>query len=109
MSSRFHLLSALVPTLVVSAAIAWGFVQIGAPGSHTGSVDERRLDDLQTIAREIQYLAAEPTASTGSENSAKQKHPLRRPWKNWLAPTRNEQDQFARRRDKQAIYLRHEK
>ena len=60
MKSRFHAVSAVVATLVVGAAVAWGFVLVGSPATRRlERFDEQRLQDLQTIAREIQRLCVD--------------------------------------------------
>ncbi len=68
MNSRFHALSAIVATIAVAVAIAWGFVLVGSPGGRRlERVDEQRLSDLQTIVREIHSLMIDPMATTEKE------------------------------------------
>lgn len=61
MSWRFHTLFASAATLVVVATIAWGFFLVGSPSTRRlERLDEQRLDDLRTIAREIQTMVEDP-------------------------------------------------
>lgn len=61
MSWRFHTLFASAATLVVAATIAWGFFLVGSPATRRlERLDEQRLEDLRTIAREIQNMVADP-------------------------------------------------
>jgi hypothetical protein len=70
MNSRFHTLSAIIATVAVAAAIAWGFVLVGSPGGRRlERVDEERLSDLQTIVREIHSLVIDPMATTEKEKT----------------------------------------
>jgi hypothetical protein len=55
MSSRFHAAFALAASVVVVAAVAWGFILAGSPaGRRLERFDDQRLLDLKTIVREIQ-------------------------------------------------------
>src|SRR5260221_14736577 len=57
MTLRIHVVFAVVASLVVAFAVAWGFVLVGSPATRRlERFDERRLQDLQTIAREIQSM-----------------------------------------------------
>jgi hypothetical protein len=57
MTPRIHVAFAIVASAVVALAVAWGFVLVGSPaGRRLERFDERRLQDLQTIAREIRYM-----------------------------------------------------
>ena len=57
MSPRIHAAFAIVASVVVAFAVAWGFVLVGSPATRRlERFDERRLQDLQTIAREIQSM-----------------------------------------------------
>lgn len=61
MTPQVHTLFAVVATIVVGAAVAWGFAQVGSPMTkRLERLDERRLADLRTIAGEIQALVADP-------------------------------------------------
>ncbi len=52
-----HAAFSVVMSLVVVSTIAWGFVLVGSPISRRlERFDERRLEDLQTIAREVQSM-----------------------------------------------------
>ena len=57
MTPRIHTIFSVASTLVVAIAVVWGFVLVGSPGTtRLQRLDQRRLDDLQTIFREIQSL-----------------------------------------------------
>lgn len=57
MTVRTHAAFAVAATAAVAFAIVWGFVVAGSPSTRRRErVDERRLQDLQTIASEIQSL-----------------------------------------------------
>ncbi len=61
MTPRMHAGFAMVASVVVAAAVAWGFVLVGSPaGRRVERFDERRLGDLQSIAREIQSIVIDP-------------------------------------------------
>jgi hypothetical protein len=71
MTPRVHAIFGIVTTVVVAAAVAWGFVLVGSPASRRlARFDEQRLEDLRTIAREIQGLVVDP------EDKKKLKQPL---------------------------------
>lgn len=60
MNTKFHAGFALVASAVVAATIAWGFVLAGSPNvRRLERFDEQRLADLQTIAREIQFMVVD--------------------------------------------------
>jgi len=61
MSPRIHAAFAIVASVVVASAVAWGFVLVGSPAARRlERFDEQRLQDLQTIAREIQSMVVDP-------------------------------------------------
>jgi hypothetical protein len=61
MSPRAHAAYAIVASIVVAFAIVWGFVLVGSPATRRQErFDEQRLKDLQTIAREIQWMVVDP-------------------------------------------------
>lgn len=61
MTLRIHAVFAVVASLVVGFVVAWGFVLVGSPTTRRlDRFDERRLQDLQTIAREIQSMVENP-------------------------------------------------
>ena len=61
MTPRIHTIFSVGATLVVAVALVWGFVLAGSPAtSRLQRLDQRRLDDLQTIFREIQSLCHDP-------------------------------------------------
>jgi hypothetical protein len=60
-SCRFHTISAVVASIVVILAVGWGFYLVGSPSARRlMRLDDRRLQDLQTIAREIQIMVVNP-------------------------------------------------
>jgi hypothetical protein len=57
MTLRSHAAFAIVASVVVVFAVAWGFFLVGSPATRRlERFDERRLQDLRTIAREIQSM-----------------------------------------------------
>ena len=61
MTPALHRAFALVATLVVLGAIAWGFFVVGSPDTRRQErLDERRLEALQAIQQEIQQLVVNP-------------------------------------------------
>jgi hypothetical protein len=61
MTLRIHAAFAVVTSVVVFFAIAWGFFLVGSPATRRlERFDERRLEDLRTIAREIQSMVENP-------------------------------------------------
>jgi hypothetical protein len=57
MTVRAHATFGIAASIVVSLAIIWGFVLAGSPSTRRlERLDEQRLQDLQTIAREIQLM-----------------------------------------------------
>ena len=61
MSARLHIGFGTAATALVTAVIAWGFVVTGSPDTRRQErLDERRVEDLQTIHREIQLLVRDP-------------------------------------------------
>lgn len=60
MTARMHLFFAGAASLVVAFAIVWGFVLAGSPmARRMQRLDEQRLQDLQTIAEEIEAMVIE--------------------------------------------------
>lgn len=58
---RAHRAFGAVALLVVAFAIVWGFVLAGSPSTRRlERLDEQRLRDLQTIAREIDSMVIKP-------------------------------------------------
>jgi hypothetical protein len=61
MSPRIHKMFAAAAAAVVVLAVAWGFVLVGSPLQRRQErLDERRLDDLRTIEREIRSMVLDP-------------------------------------------------
>jgi hypothetical protein len=60
MTPRVHAVFAACASIVVVSAMAWGFVLVGSPSTRRlERFDEQRLRDLQTIAREIQWMTVD--------------------------------------------------
>ena len=61
MTTRTHVLFSVAMSLVVLLAVVWGFVLVGSPGmARLRRFDQQRLEDLQTIFREVQSLCQDP-------------------------------------------------
>jgi hypothetical protein len=61
MTRGTHVSFAVFASLVVAIALGWGFYLAGSPATRrVERFDERRLQDLQTIAREIQWMVQNP-------------------------------------------------
>ena len=61
MTARAHMVFSVIMSVVVVAAVAWGIVVVGTPGAtRLHRLDQRRLEDLQTIFREVQSLCHDP-------------------------------------------------
>jgi hypothetical protein len=85
MTPRIHAAFGIVASLVVALAVAWGFVLVGSPATRRlERFDEQRLEDLQTIAREIQLMVKDP------DNKQKLKEPLPKTLAEAAARARNE-------------------
>ena len=61
MTRRIHVMFSVASSVVVAVAVIWGFVLVGSPRTiRLQRFDQRRLNDLQTIFREIQSLCRDP-------------------------------------------------
>lgn len=61
MTRRIHATFTFVASMVVACTVAWGFVLVGSPATmRLERFDARRLQDLQTIAREIHSMVVNP-------------------------------------------------
>lgn len=61
MMKQLHLMFSVVSSIVVIATIVWGVALVGSPLTiRMQRFDQQRLDDLQTIYREIQLLCHDP-------------------------------------------------
>ena len=61
MTTRIHVMFSVASSAVVVVAVVWGFALVGSPGTtRVQRFDQQRLDDLQTIFREIQSLCRDP-------------------------------------------------
>jgi hypothetical protein len=61
MTKRTHVIFSVVMSMVVVATVVWGVVVVGTPGTvRLRRFDHRRMEDLQTISREIQSLCHDP-------------------------------------------------
>ena len=60
MTWRFHAMFAACASIAVAIAIAWGFMLVGSPGTRRlERFDEQRLQDLQSIVREVHAMVAD--------------------------------------------------
>jgi hypothetical protein len=72
MTPRIHTAFAIVSTVVVVAAVVRGFAIVGSPATKRAErLDDRRLDDLRAIAREIQTLVGLPQPGVMSKGVTK--------------------------------------
>ena len=70
-SSRTHAGFAIVASVIVAFAVAWGFVVVGSPSMRRlERFDEQRLRDLQTIAREIQSMVVDTEQKRNAQGIA---------------------------------------
>lgn len=61
MTARAHLLASVAMSVVVLVAVVWGVVLVGSPATARHQrFDHQRLQDLQTIFREVQSLCRDP-------------------------------------------------
>jgi len=61
MTVRTHAVFGFTASIVVTFAIVWGFILAGSPATRRlERLDEQRLQDLQTIASEIQSMVVNP-------------------------------------------------
>ena len=61
MTTRIHVAFSVVLSLGVVVAVVWGAVLVGSPGTaRLQRFDQQRLQDLQTIFREVQSLCHDP-------------------------------------------------
>ena len=61
MKARIHVIFSVTSSLVVIVAVVWGFALVGSPQTtRLQRFDQQRLNDLQTIFREIQSLCQDP-------------------------------------------------
>jgi hypothetical protein len=61
MTLKVHAAFAIVGSIVVAFAVVWGFYLAGSPATRRlEHFDEHRLQDLQTVAREIQSMVENP-------------------------------------------------
>ena len=61
MTTRIHVMFSVASSAVVVVAVVWGFALVGSPGTtRLQRFDQQRLNDLQTIFREIQSLCRDP-------------------------------------------------
>ncbi len=61
MTTRIHVLFSVALSMVVVAAVVWGVALVGLPGTaRVQRFDRQRLEDLQTIFREVQSLCQDP-------------------------------------------------
>lgn len=61
MTTRAHVVFSVAMSMVVVVAIVWGVVLAGSPSTaRRQRFDRQRLEDLQTIFREVQSLCQDP-------------------------------------------------
>ncbi len=61
MTTRIHVVFSVALSMVVVVAVVWGAALVGSPGTaRLQRFDQQRLDDLQTIFREVQSLCQDP-------------------------------------------------
>ena len=61
MKTRLHVTFSVASSMVVVVAVAWGVALVGSPGTvRLQRFDQQRLEDLQTIFREVQSLCQDP-------------------------------------------------
>lgn len=66
MTKRTHMLFSVAMSLAVGVAVVWGVALVGLPGTaRLQRFDRQRLNDLQTIFREVQSLCHDPDIKTG--------------------------------------------
>ncbi len=66
MTKRIHQIFSVASAVVVIVAIVWGFALVGSPGTtRLLRFDRQRMEDLQTIVREIQSLCRYPDVKDG--------------------------------------------
>ena len=60
-TTRIHAVFSVVSSVVVVVAIIWGAILVGSPvAARLQRFDQQRLEDLQTIFREVQSLCRDP-------------------------------------------------
>ncbi|MCP3981453.1 MAG: hypothetical protein GY716_19310 [bacterium] len=61
MTTKVHMVFSVVFSMVVVGAVVWGVALVGTPGTaRLQRLDRQRLEDLQTIFREVQSLCRDP-------------------------------------------------
>ena len=61
MTTRIHVVFSVALSMLVVVAVVWGVVLVGSPGTaRIQRFDQQRLEDLQTIFREVQSLCHDP-------------------------------------------------
>jgi hypothetical protein len=61
MTKRVHVVFSVAWSIVVAGVVAWGVALAGTPGAaRVQRFDQQRLEDLQTIQREVQSLCHDP-------------------------------------------------
>ena len=61
MTSRMHIIFSVISSAVVIGAIVWGVAVVGTPRTaRLQRFDQQRVQDLQTIFREVQALCHDP-------------------------------------------------
>jgi hypothetical protein len=61
MIPHMHRSFAVAATIVTALSLAWGFYLVGSPSARRlERFDDQRVRDLQTIARQIQWMVEDP-------------------------------------------------
>ncbi len=61
MTKRTHVVFSVALSILVVVAVVWGVALVGSPGTaRLQRFDQQRLEDLQTIFREVQSLCQDP-------------------------------------------------
>ncbi len=61
MTTKTHVVFSVALSMVVVVAVVWGVAVVGTPGTaRLQRFDQQRLEDLQTIFREVQSLCRDP-------------------------------------------------
>ena len=77
MTARLHAAFGVVASLIVGFAVVWGFVLAGSPSTRRDQlIDDRRLQDLQAIARAIQTQVTDEGPYVPDGTKRKLKHSL---------------------------------
>ena len=66
MTRKIHMAFSVASSILVVATVIWGIALVGLPGTaRLQRFDQQRLEDLQTIFREVQSLCRDPDIKNG--------------------------------------------